>query len=109
MLIEIISWLIWGILVWFAVSWAIGCRVYVKSGRGIQWATASQTLFLCIISILFLIFDWNKLHILWIAPISILATGLIMIGKIPILRSLLLFITNLFMKLILIGVKSRQR
>jgi hypothetical protein len=104
--IQIIGWIVWCIIIFLAISWAYSVRIYVKSGKGVHWATATQTLFLWIISALFLIFNWNKLHILWVAPISFFLAQLLVIGGVPILTPIVLFATRAFLKLILFGIKG---
>lgn len=103
---QIIGWIIWIILVFLVFSFAFGCRSYAKSGRGFQWTTGTQTLFLLLITILFLKFDWNKLHILWIAPSTLFLAQLTISGGVPILSPLILFFTRMFLNVILIGIKK---
>ena len=103
---QIIGWIIWAVLAYQAVGFAYGCRTYTKSGQGFQWATGIRTFFFWLIVILFLIFDWSKLHILWIAPIAYLAAPFLVMGRIPILSPFVLFATGIFLDLILVGVKK---
>jgi hypothetical protein len=103
---QIISWIVWGILAFFAITFAFGCRRSAKSGQGFQWATGVQTLFFWIIAILFLVFGWNKLHILWITPVAFFLSQFLVLGGIPILSPIVLFATKIFFYIILIGVKK---
>ncbi len=103
---QIIGWIIWAILAFFAISFVFGCRKYAKSGKGFQWATGVQTFFFWTIAILFLIFGWNKLHILWITPVMFFVAQFLVLGGIPILSPIVLFATKLFLSVILIGVKK---
>jgi len=105
---QIIGWIIWGLLVFFAISWAFGCRTYAKSGQGFQLATGVQTFYFWIIAFLFLVFEWNKLHILWVTPIAFFTANLLVHGGIPILSPLALFATRIFLSIILIGVKKQN-
>lgn len=100
----IVGWIIWGVLVCFALTWAWSARVYIKRGQGepVQFTTATQTMFLWFTVILFPIFNWNKLHILWVAPISIFLAQILTIGDIPILSSIFKNLTKLFLKIILV-------
>jgi hypothetical protein len=100
----IVGWIIWGLLVCVALTWTWGIRVYMKRGQGepVQFTTATQTMFLWFIVILFSIFNWNKLHILWVVPISIFLAQLLIIGGIPILSSIFQNLTKLFLKIILV-------
>jgi DNA-directed RNA polymerase subunit RPC12/RpoP len=102
---QIIGWVFWAILVFFAVSFAYGCRTYAKLGHGFQWATAIQTFFCWLIAILFLVFGWNKLHILWVAPIAFFSAQFLVLG-VPILTPIVLFATKMFLAIILLGVRK---
>jgi hypothetical protein len=104
----LIGWIVWGIVAFLALSFAWGCRSYTKSGRGFQWATGVVTFFWWLIAVLFLIFGWNKLHILWIAPISYFAAQILAIGGVPILSPITLFATRMFLGLILIGIDKPE-
>ena len=110
---QIIGWIIWGILALLALSFVFSCRVYAQSGKEFQWATGVQTFFFCIIAILFLIFEWNKLHILWITLAAFFIAPLIVLGGTPFLparvdfpRYIILFLTRMFLNVVLIGIKK---
>jgi hypothetical protein len=103
---QIIGWVVWGIVAFLAVTFAWGCRSYAKSNQGFQWATGVQTFFLWVIAILFIYFEWNKLHILWVAPISFFSAQLFAIGGIPILSPIILLATRLFLAVILVGIEK---
>jgi len=100
----IIGWIVWVALAFFAFSLAFGCRTCAKAKEGFSWATAVQAFFFCVSAILFLIFGWNKLHILWVAPVAFFTAQFLVLSRIPILSSLVLFATGAFLKIILIGV-----
>lgn len=102
---EIIGWIAWVVVAFFAVTFVIGLRRYEKSGHGFQWATATQAMFFCIIAVLFLLYDWNKLHIIWVAPLSFVA-AIIIFGGVPFLLPLVMLFTKMFVSIILIGVKK---
>jgi hypothetical protein len=81
---EIIGWVIWCMLVLFAISLTFGCWKYIKEGRGFQLATGIQALLFWIVVILFLMFGWNKIHIIWIAPLAFFTAQILAIGgKLP--------------------------
>ena len=103
---QIIGWIIWGIVAIWALSFAFGCRSHTKSGQDFQWATGVQTFFLWLITILFLVFDLNKLHILWIAPAAFFTAQLLVFVGIPILSPLVLFVTRIFLNIVLIGIRK---
>ena len=77
---EIIGWIIWFIMVLFAISLTFGCWKYIKAGQGFQLATGVQALFFWIIAVLFLIFEWDKIHIIWMAPLSFFIAQFLAIG-----------------------------
>jgi hypothetical protein len=103
---EIIGWIIWGIITLLAISWAYGCRVYFAQKSGFQIATGLQTFSWWIISLVFFVFPLNKLHILWVAPLAFWAARIIVYFPVPIITPVILFFTNIFLILILIGVKK---
>ncbi len=105
-MLQIIGWIVWGIVVFLAISFAWGCRSYAKSGQHFQWTTAVQAFFWWIIAIIFLIFGWNKLHILWIAPIAFFSAQFLALGDIPILSPIILFATRIFLSIILLGIEQ---
>jgi hypothetical protein len=105
---QIIGWVVWGIVAFLAISFARGCRSYAKSGQGFQWASGVQTFFWWLIAIIFLIFEWNKLHILWIAPISFFSAQFLVLGSVPILSPIILFATRMFLGIILIGIEKTE-
>lgn len=105
---QIIGWIVWGIVAFLAISFAWGCRSYSKSGQGFQWATGIQTFFYWIIAISFLIFKWNKLHILWIAPILFFSARMLVLSRVPFLSPIVLFATKMFLGIIIIGVKESE-
>jgi len=106
---QIIGWTVWGMVVFLAVSFAWGHRFYSKSGQVFQCAIGIQTFFWWIIAILFLIFEWNKLHIIWIAPTLFCSAQLLVLGRVPLLSPIILFVTEIFLDIILIGVEKPER
>ncbi len=98
-----IGWILWIFVFYLAVVWALGCRKYARAGRPFTFVTAMQTMFLWIISFLFLqLPDAYKLHILWVVPL--IFSGLFcyyMQGILPVI-----IFTRLFMKIILLGVQT---
>ena len=98
-----IGWIIWGILTFLAVSFLLGCRRYASSGERFQQATGIQTFLLWIVAVFFLFFSWNKIHILWIVPVLMLLAPII--TQIPILSTVVLFVTKIFLSIVLVGIK----
>lgn len=59
----------WVLLLLFAISWSVGCYLYIKRGAGLTYATLNTTI------VWWLLLGWtfhyssvNKLHLLWLAP-----------------------------------------
>jgi len=77
---QVIGWIIWCLLVLFAISLTFGCWKYIKTGQRLQMATCIQTLFFWIVVILFLIFEWDKVHIIWIALLAFFGAQILAIG-----------------------------
>lgn len=106
---EIIGWVIWGIIALLALYFTFGWRHSISEGESLSWAIGFQTLSFWVIAIVFLFAPWNKLHILWITPVAFIfaqfTTGIV---RIPIISPIVLFLTDLFLRLILIGIKKRQ-
>lgn len=103
---NLLGWLVWTILAFFAISWAHGLRTYARAGQSFTNATAVQTLFLWALAILFLVSDHSKLHILWLAPASFFLGMFLALSGIPILTPLVLLITKAFVSLVLVGVRQ---
>jgi hypothetical protein len=107
---TVIGWLAWAAVACLAVSFVLGCRKYAAAGVGFPYANAIPTFFFSLITIAFLLSDANKLHILWIAPLSFfLATWLGLLTAMPFVGPLIRGATNLFMRVVLIGVKQPER
>jgi hypothetical protein len=103
---DLVGWLVWAAEALTAISFAWGCRSYTKAGIGFQWATGVQTFFLWVIAVLFLILDWNKLHILWLAPILFLTAPAIALSRVPVLSTIVFYAARAFLRLILIGTNK---
>jgi len=101
---QIIGWIIWSLTTLLAIWGALSWRIKAKSGEELGYGAHVITPSLWIISILFLIFDWHKLHLLWIVPIAFIATPFL--RMIPIVSPLILLVTGIFQKIILVSVKS---
>lgn len=116
---QIIGWTAWGIVVLVASLLSYGCRSHVKHGQYFNLGAGVQMLCFWVIVFLFLIFEWNKLHILWIAPLSFIVTSLffsylLAFAKLPIplifilfgLLSPILIATRIFLSILLIGIEK---
>ncbi|HBG78348.1 MAG TPA: hypothetical protein DDW84_05805 [Phycisphaerales bacterium] len=103
----ILGWILWGIITLFAILITWSCRAYTKSEEGfkykLQWTSVVQAIFFLMVAILFLIFKWNKLHILWIIPVIFLSTHFFVSHNIPILSPLVIYVTKVYLSIVLIG------
>jgi len=101
--LSIIGWVAWTFSVYLALSFAYGCRRTVRSGQSFQWATAVQTFFWWVIAVVFLFTPFNKLHILWLLPTLFFSAQFLVLLRIPLLTPVVIFLTHIFMKLVLFG------
>ena len=95
--LDTIGWLIWGVvtlLAWFLAIFFVGMALWMRPRSGfwprlrtearpgkvfeyetevrLIWIMSSAAASWCVGSVLFFLWDWNKLHILWLAPVSLL-------------------------------------
>lgn len=102
-MLPIIGWVAWTFSAYLALTWAYSCRRMVRSGQSFQWATAVQTFFCWVIAVVFLFSSLNKLHILWLLPVLFFGAQFLVLAGVPILTPVVLFLTQIFMKLVLVG------
>jgi hypothetical protein len=107
-MVQAVGWLAWAVGVFLAVSWTIGCRKKARSSEGFSWAAGIQVLSFYAVSLVFLVFDWNKLHIVWLLPIIIFGAPFIALGGVPGLSQLVMALTRLFVPVILMGIPGRD-
>lgn len=79
---QIIGWIAWGLVCFFAVVGALWANSYVKRGGGLHYATLNT------IIILWFLAGWafhysqmNKLHLLWLAPLAFPLSSLVTIRR----------------------------
>ncbi len=109
----LIGWLVFFIhLIVFNIGWVYGLRVYMKNKGGFMKGTALAALLLTLETFIFLFSDISKLYMLLLTPIItyVLASrGLLQdLFSIPILSSILTFITKIFVSIVTIGVKTEK-
>lgn len=110
MSIQIIGWLIWVVVLIWAVLWTIGWRIAAVSQKPMQKSTGVFIFFLWVIDVLFFIFDWNKLHILWAIPVSFVFSMFVVLPGIPIISTIVLFLSGLFLAIVCVGwSKNNQK
>ena len=109
--LSIIGWVAWTFSAYLALSFAYGCRKTVRSRSfyyPLLWPTAVQTFFWWVIAIVFLFTPFNKLHILWLLPALFFGAQFLVHSRIPILTPVILFLTGIFMKLVLFGTGASK-
>ena len=82
----IAGWILWVILAFIAAIWTGGIFYSLKARKGITYATIFQTAGFWLILAICLVTDLNKLHLLWLAPISWIALATIvpsLFGRVP--------------------------
>lgn len=104
--LSVLGWIAWAAVAYLAVTFAYGCRRYAAAGQGFQWATAIQTFFWWLISIVFLVTPLNKLHIIWLLPVGFFSAQFFALGSVPLLSPVVRSATRVFMGLILVGVRK---
>ncbi|MCS1409802.1 MAG: hypothetical protein M2R45_02988 [Verrucomicrobia subdivision 3 bacterium] len=126
---TILGWILWGIVVSFSLGWAYctcfdAIPVYWKYNqqyksrnqafractnaileRNSLLCTDIMTFFWWLIAVIFYFTTWNKLHILWVAPVLFFLSTFIPLRVFPIVSPLVIFTTRLFILVLLnIGV-----
>jgi len=93
----------WAFTAYLALTLTYSCRRIVRSGQSFQWITAVQAFFWCVITVVFLLTSLNKLHILWLLPVLFFGAQFLVLVGVPIITPFVLFLTQIFMKFVLIG------
>lgn len=88
------------------IAGILNCRIRAKK-QGFNATAGTTTFFFLLISILFLAFDWNKLHIIWVLPITLFTIPFLITKSIPVLSPIALSATRVFLKIILVGIKPK--
>lgn len=90
-------------------SFTYGCRRTVRSGHSFHRATAVEAMFWSIITVVFLVTPLNKLHILWLLPVSYVGAQFLVIAGVPALTPPILLLTEVFLKFVLAGTQTPPR
>ena len=101
---QILGWIVWSIAALLAVSCTYGLRKDARFGGANLWSTGVGAFVLLTVSILFLVFGWHKLHMLWVAPISVCAIMLLSTSTIPPISPLLRFLIGVFSAIVVTGI-----
>ena len=108
------GWGLWILLLIQAITWFLGCRFYLKTRGGVTPMSLTQSLFFSILTIVFLLSEINKMHIIWLTPTVWMSVHLLaeipIIGKTRIYADGIFFefIRNTYGKLILLGIKQEN-
>ncbi len=106
---TLVGWAAWVLVAALAVSWTYGCRTYARHGLSFSWMEAVQAFLLSAITVVFLLTPLNKLHILWLVPLVLFGSQILVFGNVPILRPIVIFLTGNFMKVVLVGAEVPGR
>ena len=104
---EILGYVGYAILIFFAVTWALGIRV--KLGVGLF--TIMGALFYMVAAILLGVLGINKLHSWWILPsgfICVMICTFILFVRIPLLYSLVKILGSVYAGIIQVGIPSEK-
>ncbi len=102
-ILSVIGWIAWIFVFYLAIIFMLGCRRYARAGQPFTFLTATRTMYLWIVSLLFLPMPGiYKLHILWIVPLIFLGLfSYYMQSTLPVI-----FFTLIFIEIILLGVHT---
>ena len=104
---QILGYIGYAILIFFALIWTLGVRV--KLGVGLH--TIMGALFYMIAAILLGVLGINKLHSWWILPsgfICVMICTFILSVRIPLLYSLVKFLGSVYAGIIRVGIPSEK-
>lgn len=76
-MLHIFGWLLWAFVLYIAVTWSYGVVAYLRRYGGVTYASIFQAMFAWIVAVVFLVFDWNKLHLIWLIPLVWVASLLL--------------------------------
>lgn len=106
---TVFQWVVFLIhVIFFNVGWVFGCRRYLKTQGGFTYNSASVALLLTVTTVIFLMSDVNKLHLLWITPLISFVLPVIDLFSIPIFGKIYLMIVILFSRIITVGVRPNK-
>ena len=96
------EWIVWVVLAYFALMYPFSIRSDLRHGKIIHPATLLQSLLAWVALVLFVIYPWNKLHILWVMP-AIFLVSFITTSRIPILSRIALFFSYFYAGVVCLG------
>jgi len=104
---QIIGYISYGVLIFFAIAWTRGVRT--ELGLGIP--TILGALFFVIAAIALYIFEIPKIHSLWLLPSGfafVMLCNFIISAKIPLLSGILKMVGSFFSSLVRTGIPKEQ-
>ena len=104
-MMEIVGWMVWSMVALLSFLYTWGCRQYANRGELFHWGTGFNTILLCIVSILFVFINSNKLHLIWIVPAVRIITTITVVIRNYRLLSFIILNSKVFFEIILFGVK----
>lgn len=110
MKIEIVlEWLVWSIAFFIFISFVSNMRKEAKKSMPIHENIILQAILFFICLVIFLFNHWNKFHLLWLFPLSFIASFIIVfiLMRIPIISSLIRIFIKLFASIFLFGIKTQ--
>jgi hypothetical protein len=102
---QILGYIGYAILIFFAVTWTLGVRV--KLGAGLF--TIMGALFYMVATILLVVFGMNKLHSWWILPsgyIVVMLCTFILVHRVPLLYNIVRIVGSVYAGIVRIGIPS---
>ena len=102
---QILGYIGYAILIFFALTWALGVRVKLEVGLH----TIMGALFYMVTAILLGVLGINKLHSWWLLPsgfIFVMVCTFILSARIPLLYNLVKILGSIYAGIIRIGIPS---
>ena len=104
---QIIGYIIYGVLIIFAIAWTSG----VRTDLGLGIPTILGALFFVIAAIALYMFEMPKIHSLWLLPsgfVFVMLCNYIISASIPLLSGILIMVGSLYASLVRIGIPKEQ-
>lgn len=102
--LTIIGWIIWSICAVVTLGGIVTLRMRVRQGISHQWGTFVFSFLFAVMTVFFFFFEASKIHIVWILPLIFFGSSFVVLSGIPILAPFILFLTRMFLNMILLGV-----
>lgn len=104
---QILGYIGYAVLIFFALTWTLGVRVELQVGLH----TVMGALFYMIAAILLAVLGMNKLHSWWLLPsgfIFVILCTLILSARIPLLYSGVKILGSIYAAIIRMGIPSEK-